>query len=132
MSGAPIESTFGEIATRHLPPAACSVHDTHHPPALVLEDFSADDGWRQEILLSVEQSKAALTTLAKMHAFFWAGSKFWTAEGRSEAESKRKQMLDAVWPSGMYTQPDMQPKEQMTELTDNWAIHNGNFGERNS
>ena len=39
--------------------------------ALLLQDFSPADGWRQEGALSPPAARAALATLAKLHAFFW-------------------------------------------------------------
>lgn len=46
-----------------------------------------------------------------MHAHFWEGSRFWTEDAAAAEELER-----AVWPSGAYWQPSMQPASQMKEV----------------
>ena len=69
------------------------------------------------------QSKAALTVFAKFHAFFWKGSNFWSQKSAGD------ELVDAVWPSGGYWQPDKQPKAQMTQIADHWQTHAASFAE---
>lgn len=75
--------------------------------SFLLEDLCPDNGWYQEWLLDEkEECKAALTTYAKIHAFFWHGSSFWNDfDAASELEA-------AVWPSGSYVQPHAQNSDQ--------------------
>ena len=72
--------------------------------ALLLQDFSPEDGWRQEGALSPPAARAALATLARLHAFFWKGAALWQRGGEVAAE-----LTAAVWPAGGYGQPGMQP-----------------------
>ena len=62
--------------------------------ALLLQDFSPADGWRQEGALSPPAARATLATLAKLHAFFWKGSAFWRRGGEAATE-----LTAAVWPA---------------------------------
>ena len=84
--------------------------------SVLLEDFSPSDGWSQRWLLqSEDECKATLTTLAKMHAFFWEGSSFWNDnDAATELEA-------AVWESGGYVQPQKQPENQWKQVAKEWA-----------
>ncbi len=86
--------------------------------SVLLEDFSPEDGWSQGLFVTPEQAPTALAALARMHAFFWEGSAFWRRGG-----SPAMELEAAVWPSGAYWQPDMQPPEQMDEVASKWARH---------
>ena len=98
---------------------------------LLLEEFRREDGWSQHWLCNAAQARAALAGLAKLHAFFWEGSKFWAeAEGGGEGAAACEELTAAVWPSGAYWQPSMQPAEQLTELVaKHWPEHARNFAE---
>lgn len=84
--------------------------------SLLLEDFAPSDGWYQDWLLgSEEECHASLRTLAKIHAFFWTGSRFWTdRDAATELEA-------SVWKSGGYVQPQMQTLNQCGGVSDGWA-----------
>ena len=62
--------------------------------ALLLEDFSPEAGWEQQGALGIEAARAALHTLAQLHAFFAEGSTVMTnPDVRAELEQ-------SVWPAG--------------------------------
>jgi 3'-phosphoadenosine 5'-phosphosulfate (PAPS) 3'-phosphatase len=83
--------------------------------SLLLEDFSPSDGWYQEWLISSEEEcHAALTVLAKVHAYFWTGSQFWNnKDAAAELEA-------SVWKSGGYIQPQMQTLNQCSNVAAGW------------
>jgi len=86
--------------------------------ALLLSDFAPEDGWYQKGLLGDGDSRAALSTLARFHGFFWSRSDFWRSGKAACAE------LEAtVWPAGGYWQPSMQPASQLDELSLKWETH---------
>ena len=74
---------------------------------LVHPALSVSNGRSQAGELDASEAAAALRSLAKLHGFFWAGSTFWREGGEEAAE-----MAAAVWPSGAYWQPSMQPSSQ--------------------
>ena len=93
--------------------------------AMLLEEFRAEDGWKQHWLLDPDQAKASLAGLAKLHAFFWDGSSFW-----KDHPEEAKALEAAVWPSGAYWQPEMQSPEQLTTgINDHWPTHCHSFAE---
>ena len=55
---------------------------------------------------------AALRTLAKLHAHFWQGARFWAGSNREAAD----ELQAGVWPAGGYWQPSMQPADQCANL----------------
>ena len=84
--------------------------------SILLEDFAPSDGWYQEWLVrSEEECHASLTTLAKIHAFFWTGSDFWNDEDAA------KELEASVWRSGGYVQPQMQTLNQCDNVASGWA-----------
>ena len=84
--------------------------------SVLLEDFSPSDGWAQRWLLrSDEECRAALTVLAKMHAFFWRGSTFW------EDEDAARELEEGVWESASYVQPKLQTLNQCKNVAEGWA-----------
>ncbi|KAL9184503.1 hypothetical protein ACHAXT_012473 [Thalassiosira profunda] len=84
--------------------------------SVLLEDFAPTDGWTQRWLLrDEEETKATLTVLAKMHAFFWNGSSFWKD---SEAA---KELEEGVWESAGYVQPNLQTLNQCKDVAAGWA-----------
>ena len=96
--------------------------------AMLLQEFRADEGWAQHWLCKPQQARAALAGLAKLHAFFWEGSAFWRADADGGAACD--ELRSAVWPSGCYWQPSMQPAEQLTTLVaHHWPEHLHNFAE---
>lgn len=92
--------------------------------ALLLEDFSPRQGWRQERLLTPSQARASLTALARLHATFMpaaVAARRGASDERSDVEDELLTAVTAaVWPSGTYWQPDFQPASQMTELARIW------------
>jgi len=90
--------------------------------SVLLEDFSPEDGWHQGLFVTPDQAPTALAALARVHGFFWEGSAFWRRGGAPVEELEA-----AVWPSGAYWQPDMQPPEQMDEVAAKWDRHRGAF-----
>lgn len=93
--------------------------------AMLLQDFSPADGWRQSGMLAPAEARGALSTLARLHAFFWPGARFW------EDEAAGRELEAAVWPAGGYWQPSMQPAEQWDSLAERFAAHRAqkSFGE---
>ena len=85
--------------------------------SMVLEDFSPDAGWRQHWLLDAHAARASLGALARLHAFFWAGSDFW---GRTDAADE---LETSVWPCGGYAQPSMQPDSLPASVASEWRKH---------
>mmetsp|Transcript_26103 Transcript_26103/g.45986 ORF Transcript_26103/g.45986 Transcript_26103/m.45986 type:complete len:509 (+) Transcript_26103:148-1674(+) len=87
--------------------------------SFLLEDFSSSDGWYQQWLLDDdEECKATLKAFAKIHAFFWNGSKFWNDKEAAE------ELEAAVWKSGSYVQPEAQNTETVNQckiVAKEWA-----------
>ena len=82
--------------------------------AMLLEDFSSQKGWTQQWLLDEESAKAALEALAKLHAYFWNGSNFWTQHHESTLLEGR------VWENGGYMQPALQGYQQLEKVNMAW------------
>ena len=101
--------------------------------ALLLEDFAPGQGWGQERLLTPSQTRASLRALARLHATFMPAAVAARAAEKGttiEAEPLLAGATAAVWPSGAYWQPDMQPASQMTELAQTWRdVHRPRFDE---
>lgn len=88
----------------------------------LLEDLAPSDGWYQQWLLhDVDECKATLSTLAKIHAFFWHGSSFW--DNRDEAD----ELEAAVWKSGSYVQPKAQQPDQCSIVAREWETKKMRF-----
>ena len=84
--------------------------------SILLEDFAPSNGWYQKWLIrSEEECHASLTTLAKIHAFFWTGSDFWNDKDAA------KELEASVWRSGGYVQPQMQTLNQCDNVASGWA-----------
>lgn len=109
------------FATELRPCAAAPIESRF---ATLAEAFEASRGWEQTGALDETQATASLRTLARFHAFFWAGSRFWTEGGEAAAELEA-----AVWPMGCYWQPSMQPPSQFENLSEVCAGHLARFGE---
>lgn len=90
------------------------------------EDFAPADGWYQQWLLHDEvECKAALSAFAKVHAYFWHGSNFWT-----QNKEAAQQLEDAVWKSGSYVQPSAQTMDgqcSCTKVAEEWKVKRGKF-----
>lgn len=72
--------------------------------SFLLEDFSPVDGWYQQWLLrDVDECRASIRALAKLHAFFWNGSSFWRDSKDREAA---RELEAGVWKSASYVQPN--------------------------
>jgi len=89
--------------------------------AFLFEDFAPEDGWYQEWLLDdVASCEVALSTFAKIHAYFWNGSDFWK-DSRSSSSSNHHTAADeleeGVWSSGSYVQPKAQGADQRTQVS---------------
>ncbi|KAL7510665.1 hypothetical protein ACHAXN_008680 [Cyclotella atomus] len=81
----------------------------------LLEDFAPKEGWYQRWLIDdLTECHAALSAMAKIHAFYWDGSDFWKdATAAQEFES-------AVWKSGSYIQPKAQGADQWQKVARKW------------
>ena len=91
--------------------------------AMLVQDLSKENGWKQEWLLEKESSKAALEAFARMHGYFWHGSDFWNKE-----EGKWGQELeDAVWSNGGYMQPALQGLDQLEQVAAGWTARLPSF-----
>lgn len=84
---------------------------------ILVEDFGAKDGWKQEWLLTERSSKAALKAFADMHGYFFCGSNFWKRDGGMLGEELER----AVWPNGGYMQPNLQGLDQLENVAAGWA-----------
>ena len=91
--------------------------------SLLVEDFHPDDGWYQSGFYNLDEARSSLSAFARLHAFYWSGSKALDGEARAELEN-------AVWPSGAYWQPCMQTEDQFTQLASHWEGHVERFGMR--
>lgn len=81
----------------------------------LLEDFSPENGWYQRWLIDDEaECKEALSSLAKIHAFFWEGSDFWKDKDAAD------EFEAAVWKSGSYIQPKAQNANQCEKVAGKW------------
>lgn len=79
----------------------------------LLEDLN--QGWYQRWLLDdLTETEAVLSVYAKMHAFFWTGSKFWSNPDAA------KEFEEAVWKSGSYVQPEAQGMDQWKTVKREW------------
>jgi len=94
--------------------------------SFLFEDLSPADGWYQEWLLQdTESCQTALSTFAKIHAFFWTGSNFW----RNEKEAANE-LEEGVWSSGSYVQPQAQNSETVNQckiVAQEWATKRMKF-----
>jgi len=83
--------------------------------SFLFEDLAPEDGWYQEWLLEDSEScEAALSTLAKIHAYFWEGSDFW------KDSKAANELEDGVWQSGSYVQPMAQGADQWKSVASEW------------
>ena len=71
--------------------------------SLILENFDQTK-WKHQWLLDLEGTKAALDAFAKIHAYFWNGSDFWSLDGGVLGE----ELIRDVWPNGGYMSPALQ------------------------
>lgn len=85
--------------------------------ALLLEDYSPALGWAQKGLLEGGELRAALASLANMHAFFWS----FTGD-RDYAE-----LQDAVWDRATYWIPERQAANMYEMIVPEWEKHKKNF-----
>ena len=84
--------------------------------SILVEDFGSADGWKQHWLHDKQETKAALETFAKMHAYFWAGSNFW----RKNDGKLGEELTRSVWTNGGYMQPKLQGLEQLAKIAEGW------------
>jgi 3'-phosphoadenosine 5'-phosphosulfate (PAPS) 3'-phosphatase len=90
---------------------------------IFLEYFQESHGWKHRWLLDEEATKSALAELAKMHAYFWQGSRFWEKQ-----EGKLGTNLESlVWPNGGYMQPNLQGTEQLDKVHSGWEARYPTF-----
>lgn len=80
--------------------------------ALILEDFSPKDGWKQYGLLDEGQTKAALRSLSELHAYFW----------------NTQELGDQVWKQASYWAPERQPLECFEKIESCWTTQYDSFG----
>jgi 3'-phosphoadenosine 5'-phosphosulfate (PAPS) 3'-phosphatase len=98
-------------------PACVGESPVYSKFALLLEDFSPDDGWSQIGLLSGTTLRAALTSLAEMHAFFWGFTN----------DKDYDTLSEAVWNQGSYWVPEKQASNQFENIDPQWRKHRANF-----
>lgn len=91
----------------------------------LLQDLSPEDGWYQMWLLDQqEECRAALSTYAKLHAYFWHGSNFW-----KNSIAAGEELEAGIWESGSYVQPQAQGWKQCHIVNDEWKKKRGRFQE---
>ena len=90
--------------------------------SIFLEYFQKSDGWEQSWLLDKDEARASLATLAKMHGYFWQGSKFW-----KDREKDGKDLELCVWPNGGYIQPKLQGYDQLKKVASGWEARYPTF-----
>jgi len=100
--------------------------------SFLYEDLDPSDGWYQEWLLrDVESCESALTAFAKIHAYFWTGSDFWTNENDDDddddATTMREEFETGVWDSGSYVQPMAQGTDQWKKVATEWTTKRTKF-----
>lgn len=91
--------------------------------AMLLEDFSEEDGWKQEWLISEESAYKSLEAFAKLHAYFWEGSQFWTKDDGAPG----KKLEHDIWSNGSYMQPSLQSWKQCNAVNQGWTNRLPNF-----
>ena len=93
--------------------------------SVFLEDFDVEHGWVQQWLLDEQAARAALETFARMHAYFWVGSKFWKRDGGKLGE----ELVRSVWQNGGYMQPKLQGYDQLEKVANGWINRYPTFQE---
>ena len=89
--------------------------------SFLLEDYSPEQGWAIRWLLEEEnECHATLTTLAKIHAFFWTGSSFWNDPEAAE------EISSGIWKSASYVQPKRNPNHWKT-VAEKWKTERLKF-----
>jgi len=90
--------------------------------SFLFQDLAPADGWYQEWLLQdMESCQAALSTFAKIHAYFWNGSDFY------KSKDAARELEDVVWNSGSYVQPTAQGADQWKRVESEWATKRMKF-----
>jgi 3'-phosphoadenosine 5'-phosphosulfate (PAPS) 3'-phosphatase/thiamine kinase-like enzyme len=84
--------------------------------AVLLEDFSSEDGWHQQWLLDKNGAYKSLAEFAKMHAFFWQSSQFY-----KDYPDQVKELEEAVWQNGGYMQPSLQGYDQFINVNKGYS-----------
>jgi len=94
--------------------------------AMVLEDFTPDDGWLQHAQLTTAQLTAGISALAALHGFFWNGG----ARNPLLASQDTATLGGAVWKVATHWAPERQDPELMGRIGDIWARadHGATFG----
>jgi fructose-1,6-bisphosphatase/inositol monophosphatase family enzyme len=85
--------------------------------ALLLEDYSPAAGWSQEGLLGGDALRAALASLADMHAFFWS----------FRGDADYAELAGAVWDRATYWVPERQAADQFDRVAPEWEKHRAHF-----
>jgi 3'-phosphoadenosine 5'-phosphosulfate (PAPS) 3'-phosphatase len=87
--------------------------------ALLLEDYSSSRGWSQKGILEGGELRAALASLANMHAFFWSFTK----------DQDYSELQEAVWDRATYWTPERQAANLVELVVPEWEKHRANFNE---
>ena len=88
--------------------------------ALIMEDLNPPDGWFQTKSLNLEQAKAAVVALAKLHAFFLPDATYLQNGGEAAVVELEK----SLWSSGCYWSPSKQPMDDhVAHLEERYAHH---------
>jgi hypothetical protein len=97
---------------------------------VVLEDFCHLDGWKQKPLVTVDELRAALTGIARFHAFFWNGRVGRTPpttdnddDDGDDGDEVQRELEGAVWDSGCYWSPKRQASDQIDRLHERFEKH---------
>jgi hypothetical protein len=81
------------------------------------------DGWSHQWLLNEEGTKSALAAMARMHAYFWIGSKFWNKDSGKVG----KELESIVWKNGGYMQPKLQGIDQFKKVDEGYRSQVDSF-----
>ena len=90
--------------------------------ALLLDDFSEENGWRQVVQTDLAQTKATLQALARMHAFFWLGQ-------RRQDKTLTEALAGSLWPIATYWDQAKQPADQANRLSAIFSRFVSDFGD---
>jgi len=90
---------------------------------IFLEYMQESDGWSHQWLLDEEGTKSALAAMAKMHAYFWKGSTFWSKDSGKVGE----ELESIVWKNGGYMQPKLQGVDQFKKVDEGYRSRVDSF-----
>jgi hypothetical protein len=92
---------------------------------IFLEYMQESEGWSQQWLLNEEATKCALAAMARLHAYFWIGSRFWSKNSGKLGE----ELKSIVWRNGGYMQPKLQGVDQFRKVNEGYRSRVESFKE---